>query len=381
MKQIRRRMAVLVFWGSISLRLAGQCIPSSDPESIQVSSTTICKGEEISLTLIGGGKGTYESIVWYTASCGGSLVGKGQGLSVKPDVTTTYLGRYEDEAPCKYISKCVYLTITVINPSKEPGTAKAEPEVICEGQSSVLTLTEAVAGKDVSVMWYVEACGKLPVGEGNNLNVSPIATTTYYGRLEYGNPCETQSTCREVTVKVIPQGKDPVTARCQPDAICEGQTVILSLEGGDPGIHGKVHWYTSSCGGTPIGIGNNYVTKPSSTTTYFGRYEVPEPCLTNTTCAYVTVEVNPGRNDRANAIAVPDTVLKDQGTSLILKGVDGNAHVEWYEDRCGGSPVGHGNNLTVYPSKTTIYYGREVYDPPCPKLESCSEVKVVVVGP
>ncbi len=67
----------------------------------------------LGLTLNGGGGGTGEVIAWYTASCGGTLVGTGNGISVSPTSTTTYYGRYEDGAPCSYSSNCAPVIVTV----------------------------------------------------------------------------------------------------------------------------------------------------------------------------------------------------------------------------------------------------------------------------
>jgi len=57
--------------------------------------------------------GTARTIKWYTGSCGGTLAGTGNSLSVSPTTTTTYYGRYEDGAPCSYNSACVQVTVTV----------------------------------------------------------------------------------------------------------------------------------------------------------------------------------------------------------------------------------------------------------------------------
>src|SRR5262249_29588222 len=65
--------------------------------------------------------------------------------------------------------------------------------------------------------------------------------------------------------------------------------------GGGGGTGETIHWYSGSCGGTPVGTGNGLSVTPTVTTTYFGRYEDPAPCSFNSLCASVTVfiETNP----------------------------------------------------------------------------------------
>lgn len=87
---------------------------SADPTNATAASDTIMLSKSTTLSLNGGGGGTNETIRWYTSSCGGTLIGTGNNLSVNPIVTTTYYGRYENSAPCSYNSTCAQTTITVI---------------------------------------------------------------------------------------------------------------------------------------------------------------------------------------------------------------------------------------------------------------------------
>ncbi len=86
---------------------------SVNPASATASPTTICEGSTATLTLGGGGTGTAETISWYTGSCGGTLAGTGNNLSVAPVITTTYYGRYENGAPCNFNTTCVQVTVNV----------------------------------------------------------------------------------------------------------------------------------------------------------------------------------------------------------------------------------------------------------------------------
>jgi hypothetical protein len=69
---------------------------------------------------------------------------------------------------------------------------------------------------------------------------------------------------------------------------CGGSTT-LTVAGGNPGSGAIAKWYTGSCGGTLAGTGNSILVSPSSTTTYYVRYE--GGACPATSCATVTVTV------------------------------------------------------------------------------------------
>lgn len=87
---------------------------SSNPTSAVAGTNPLMLGTSTTLALQGGGGGTNETIRWYTGSCGGTLVGIGNNLSVSPTVETTYYGRYENSAPCSYVTNCAQVTIQII---------------------------------------------------------------------------------------------------------------------------------------------------------------------------------------------------------------------------------------------------------------------------
>lgn len=70
----------------------------------------ICPGDAVTLQVNGGTLGTNAVWRWYSASCGGTLVGTGTSITVNPLVTTTYFVRAEGD--CNNTA-CVSRTITV----------------------------------------------------------------------------------------------------------------------------------------------------------------------------------------------------------------------------------------------------------------------------
>jgi hypothetical protein len=353
---------------------------SANPTSATATVLTICNGQSTALSLVGGGGGTGETIQWYSGSCGGLLVGTGNNLSVNPTTTTIYYGRYEDGTPCSYNSNCATVTVTVNQKSVNPTAATATLPTICNGQNTVLSLVGGGGGTGETIQWYSGSCGGLLVGTGNNVSVSPTTTTTYYGRYEDGTPCSYNSNCATVTVTVNQKSVNPNAATATLPTICNGQSTTLSLFGGGGGTGEVIKWYTASCGGTQVGTGNSLSVSPTTTTTYYGRYEDAAPCSYPSSCATVTVTVNQKSADPTSATATLTTICNGQSTALSLVGGGGGAGevIQWYTASCGGTPVGTGNNLSVSPTTTTTYYGRYEDAAPCSYASSCATVTVTV---
>lgn len=71
---------------------------------------TICPGNPITLTRNGGSAGTNAVWRWYRNSCGDTLIGTGNSITVYPTQTTTYYVRAEGD--CN-ITTCAQITLTV----------------------------------------------------------------------------------------------------------------------------------------------------------------------------------------------------------------------------------------------------------------------------
>jgi predicted RNA-binding Zn-ribbon protein involved in translation (DUF1610 family) len=236
-----------------------------------------------------------------------------------------------------------------------PVNIAASIPTVNEGDSTILSYT---GGNGKVFKWYSDSCGGKPVGEGNNLEVTPIETTTYYGRWENEDQVsDCKTTTVTVTVTDIAELTPPVSIAVSISTINNGESLTLSYTGGS----GKIFkWYSDSCGGTPVGEGNNLEVTPMETTTYYGRWEDGDQasdCKTIT----VTVTVNKEENVELTPpvkIAVSNpTVNSGESTTLSCTGGSGKIF-KWYSGSCGGTPVGEGNSLEVAPIKTTTYYGR-----------------------
>ena len=85
---------------------------SNAPTGIDASpAQTTCPGNAVNLTVQGGSLGTNAVWRWYRNSCGDTLIGTGNMISVLPSATTTYYVRAEGD--CN-ITSCAQVTINVI---------------------------------------------------------------------------------------------------------------------------------------------------------------------------------------------------------------------------------------------------------------------------
>jgi hypothetical protein len=166
----------------------------------------------------------------------------------------------------------------------------------------------------------------------------------------------------------------PTDATANPSAICPGGSSTLTVQGGSLGTGASWHWYSGTCGGTPVGTGASINVSPSATTTYYVRAE--GDCNT-TTCASVTVTVKTLSTAPSGATADANAVCPGDSAELCVQGgsLGTGGSWEWYSESCGGTYVGTGSCTDVTPSSTTTYYVRAEGD--C-NTTSCASVTVTV---
>jgi hypothetical protein len=294
------------------------------PSSIVALDTEICEGNSTRLYYI---DGSGDVIKWYEGSCGGTEIGSGDEFLVTPSSTTTYYGRWENSCG---ESACESITITVVSDPLAPSSVNATATNICQGESTDLTYN---GGSGDTFHWYTDGCGTTSVGTGNNLTVSPASTTTYYGRWE--NSCG-ESACETVTVTVNNEPVAASSAGATPSVICEGESTQLSYSGGSGDTF---EWYSGSCGTTSVGSGNNLSVSPTTTTTYYGRWE--NDCG-ESSCVSTTVEVN----QTTEITLQPTDVTACEGTNASFS-VDASGTALAYSWQKDGVPVDGENSSTL----------------------------------
>jgi uncharacterized protein (TIGR02145 family)/uncharacterized repeat protein (TIGR02543 family) len=82
----------------------------------------------------------------------------------------------------------------------------------------------------------------------------------------------------------------PTGASANPTSVSSGVSSTLTATIGTLGTNAVLKWYSQSCGGTEVGIGQSITVTPTATTTYYVR---AEGTCNNTGCASTTVTFNP----------------------------------------------------------------------------------------
>ena len=219
-------------------------------------------------TQIGGG-----NYVVYDGSSTGVTV---TGLTAN---TNYYFAIYEynSSGPC-YLTPA--LTGNKLTLPAQPSAITGATDV-CENDVETYSVTD-VAG--VTFTWTFPSGWVINSGQGtNSVNVT-VGNTS-------GNITVTPSnssgngTAQTLTTTVSLLPTDPSTVSASPTTITSGNSSTLSYTGGSGTTFS---WYSGSCGGTLEGTGNNLVVSPTSTTTYYGRWE--NSCG-QSNCLSVTVTV------------------------------------------------------------------------------------------
>lgn len=358
---------------------------SADPTSATATPALICSGQSTTLTLNGGGGGDAETIKWYTASCGGTLVGSGDGLVVSPATTITYYGRYEDAAPCSYNSACVSVTVTVNQKSANPTSATASLTTICIGGSTTLTLNGGGGGTGEVITWYSGSCGGTLVGTGNGLSVSPAATTTYYGRYEDPAPCAYNSTCASITINV---SQLVTTSNAGPDQTICGTSTALAANNPATGTGSWSIASSSGGNGASFGGGGSDPTATFSIATFSAGsgqaiYTLVwtianSPCTSSTDTVIVTFKKSPAANAGTDKTPACGTTTTTLGATAALSGQTGT----WTIISGTGGTVTNPNSATstftsTAVDMTTYTLVWTVTNPPCTVATDTMTVTVV----
>ena len=192
------------------------------------------------------------------------------------------------------------------------GLCDAEPVVTlstvtsgCLGGSTTFSATisdPTVVGGTTYYQWQISsdsaAWSNIALATGSTYNIPSTAAGDigkfYRVIIATGSQANTLSGyCRyfspgyKLTAKV--SSTAPTSILQSRTAICSGDPVRLTVNGGLLGTNAVWKWYTSSCGGTLIGTGTNIIVNPTTATTYYVRAE--GDCNV-TTCAQVTLTMS-----------------------------------------------------------------------------------------
>jgi hypothetical protein len=171
--------------------------PSSAPTSINATVTTLCNGDPVTLTAVGGTLGSGANYQWGTGSTVGSnVIGGANGVtytpSPNPTINTTYWVRIVNtNSPCTANTGAVLQTITVNQPSVAPTTISGT-STICNGDLTTLT-ANGTLGTNATYQWGTgTTLGSSVIGGAiaSTYDATPNTNTTYWVRIiNTASPC------------------------------------------------------------------------------------------------------------------------------------------------------------------------------------------------
>lgn len=241
-----------------------------------IGTTTICEGNTTTLTVTGGSTGTTGTAQWFTDSCGGTLLGTGNSITVAPISTTTYFVRYS--GLCN-TTTCTSTTVTVNSQSTAP-TGITGTNTICDGSPTTLTLIGGTIGTGATAQWFSGSCGGTLLGSGSSITVAPTSTTNYFVR--YSGTCNTTN-CATLSVVV----NTPQTIALQPlisQTVCSDSSVNFSVNAS--GTVSSYQWYN----GTTLLVDGGAISGSSSSTLTINPVSLADAstnyfCVINGPCA------------------------------------------------------------------------------------------------
>ncbi len=150
----------------------------------------------------------------------------------------------------------------------------------------------------------------------------------------------------------------------------------LKIVGGKLGVEAEWVWYEDRCGGKTIGKGRSIKKRFSQNVQVYVRAEGKHNV---TKCIKKKISVK--KNSIAPlAINGQNKLCRGENQALSVSGgaLGQQAQWVWYQDNCGGSPIGTGPSVNINPKQSSSYYVRAEGGG---ATTNCASISVKVVGP
>jgi len=212
-----------------------------------------------------------------------------------PPLTTSsvFYRRIVTSSTCTSISNVITISVTPSTITNNTISASGAMGPYCSGGDPDMLLGTMPSGGSggFTYEWQssTDSMNWMPIGSATALDYDPgaLTETTWFRRAATSGSCTEISDPLKVIVNTPPT--DPSAAMVSNAFLCaSGDNVELTISGGSMGSNGNIVWYSGSCGGMMVGMGDSLSVSVNATTTYYGRYE---GCDTSN-CVMVTVTVN-----------------------------------------------------------------------------------------
>ncbi|MCF8275742.1 MAG: HYR domain-containing protein [Flavobacteriales bacterium] len=211
-------------------------VPSTDPTSVTASTTAVCSGAPVTLSVNGGTLGTNAQWYWYIGSCGGQLVGAGQSITVNPLSTANYFVRAESSCNS---TVCVNVLVNVTAAPTVGFSGITSPSA-CGAADGTITAVGSGGTPPYTFVWSNGSVGATIVG---------LAAGPYEVELIDQNGCTDFS-----SVSLNDPGASVVSVVSSDidNIICVGETVTFTASG--------AFQYQFYVNGIPVSTQNPFVT-------------------------------------------------------------------------------------------------------------------------
>jgi len=219
----------------------------------------------------------------------------------------TYYAHWNSTSSCGSSTSCQTTTIMRLGCTNTSsyGSATAPTSFCtattistCSYQTEYSTINSIVAGSNYQcaissggyITMHKDAYNGPIVANGSSpLTWSAPTSGTYYAHWNTNSSCGTATGCLTTTItRVGTVPADPTSITASASAICEGDSVTLTANGGV----GVVYWYTGACGTTgQIDTGASITISPGAATTYYIRNY--SGCFFSANCVNTAITVNP----------------------------------------------------------------------------------------
>lgn len=239
-------------------------------------------------TTVQGAVTTGNTIDWYSAATGGTLLASGTTSYTTPVIssTTTYYAQSR-----RISSGCLATTRTpvtvTINPLPPISGVISNSSPICGSGTQTINATIVTTGNTVD--WYAVPTGGTPLATGTVSFTCPVISTStnYYAEsrnITTGCVSSTRS-IGFILVETLPLAPSVTT----PPAICgSGSAVITATSPSNT----TVYWYSTSTGGSALNLGSPFTTPVISTTATYYASSVSRNACVSATRTPVIVTVN-----------------------------------------------------------------------------------------
>lgn len=249
----------------------------------------------------------------------------------------------------------------------DSANVKATSSVICEGLKTILFVSPS--DPLITYTWETPS-GTTVVNDSVILDPVQLTDAGTYTITATKSNCPSEPAHTKLIVNRAP---DHETIHLSTNVICEGETVTIEASNPKPGV--KYDIYTTSSGGTPIGVAPLQVT-PSVTTKYYMEAVSTSGCSQLTERDTATINVYTAPNVEP-PIASNTTICEGKTTVIDVQSPVPGITYNVYDASTGGTLLGS-TPLTVTLVKTTTLYIEAVSTKGCKQITGRKPITITV---